>query len=334
MIGDGFCYAMAGVEHSSMKKGCIILGTRPEIIKMSPVMRACERSGLDYFILHTGQHYSYNMDRAFFEQLRLPDAMYNLDVGSGMHGEQIGRMLAGIEMILMREKPDVILVEGDTNTVLVGALAASKLGIRVGHVEAGLRSYDRRMPKEINRVVADHISDYLYAPTERSRDILLGEGVSDANIFVTGNTVVDAVYQNLKIAAVGSLTPGGACSPRARVCVSVAFAAQGCCCLSEDASGSPLASADQQFFCRWPAVISPSGEDGEAPVPSGSGFACPSPLRRRVAVGSPKTRLGSIFFSIPAAVSGNAIESVSGGLQDLRAWSSIGWREAAPEGVG
>jgi UDP-N-acetylglucosamine 2-epimerase (non-hydrolysing) len=142
------------------------------------------------------------MDRVFFEQLGLPDARYNLDVGSGSgrHGEQTAEMLAGIERILIAEKPDVVLVEGDTNTVLAGALAASKLGIRVGHVEAGLRSYDRRMPEEINRVVADHISDYLFAPTEKSRDILLGEGISDEKIFVTGNTVVDAVYQNIEIA--------------------------------------------------------------------------------------------------------------------------------------
>ena len=184
-------------------KTCIILGTRPEIIKMSPVVRACERQeGSDWFVLHTGQHYSYGMDRVFFEQLGLPDARYNLDVGSGSgrHGEQTAEMLAGIERILIAEKPDVVLVEGDTNTVLAGALAASKLGIRVGHVEAGLRSYDRRMPEEINRVVADHISDYLFAPTEKSRDILLGEGISDEKIFVTGNTVVDAVYQNIEIA--------------------------------------------------------------------------------------------------------------------------------------
>ena len=185
-----------------MEKICIILGTRPEIIKMSPVVRACERRGLDYFMIHTGQHYSYNMDRVFFEQLELPDAKYNLDVGSGSgrHGEQTGMMLSGIEKILIEEKPDAVLVEGDTNTVLAGALAASKLGIRVGHVEAGLRSYDRRMPEEINRVVADHISDYLFAPTVQSREILLGEGISDEKVFVTGNTVVDAVYQNIKIA--------------------------------------------------------------------------------------------------------------------------------------
>lgn len=167
---------------------------------MSPVIRECNRLGLDYFILHTGQHYSYNMDRVFFDQLELPEPMYNLDVGSGSHAEQIGGMLIGIEKILIREKPDVVLVEGDTNSVLAGALSAHKLGIKVGHIEAGLRSYDRRMPEEVNRVLTDHCSDYLFAPTEKSRKILLGEGLSKDRIFVTGNTIVDAVYQNLDIA--------------------------------------------------------------------------------------------------------------------------------------
>jgi len=181
-------------------KICIILGTRPEIIKMSPVIRACEKQGLDYFILHTGQHYSYTMDRVFFEQLELPEAKYNLDVGSGKHGEQTGKILSGVEPVLQKERPDVVLVEGDTNTVLAGALAATKLHIDVGHVEAGLRSYDRRMPEEINRVLTDHCSDYLFAPTETARRILLGEGIPDTKIFVTGNTIVDAVFQNLEIA--------------------------------------------------------------------------------------------------------------------------------------
>ncbi|MCL7476521.1 MAG: UDP-N-acetylglucosamine 2-epimerase, partial [ANME-2 cluster archaeon] len=131
-------------------KLAIILGTRPEIIKMSPVIRECEQKNLDYFILHTGQHYSYNMDRVFFEQLELPEARYNLDVGSCTHAEQTGKILAGVEPVLMKEQPDAVLVQGDTNTVLAGALAASKLHIRVGHVEAGLRSNDRRMPEEIN----------------------------------------------------------------------------------------------------------------------------------------------------------------------------------------
>lgn len=182
-----------------MKIG-IVLGTRPEIIKFSPVIRECERLSLDYFILHTGQHYSYSMDRVFFDQLELPEARYNLDVGSGSHAEQTGRMLIGIENVLRLEKPDVVLVEGDTNTVLAGALAAVKLGVKVGHVEAGLRSYDRNMPEEINRILADHCSDYLFAPTEKSKQILLGEGIPEEKIFVTGNTIVDAVFQNLEIA--------------------------------------------------------------------------------------------------------------------------------------
>jgi len=177
----------------------IILGTRPEIIKFSPIIRVCERLGLDYFILHTGQHYSYNMDRVFFEQLELPKAKYNLDVGSGTHAEQTGKMLMGIERVLRKEEPDIVLVEGDTNSVLAGALGAVKLGIKVGHVEAGLRSYDRQMPEEINRILTDHCSDLLFAPTEKSRQILLGEGIPDYKIYVTGNTIVDAVLQNLEI---------------------------------------------------------------------------------------------------------------------------------------
>jgi UDP-N-acetylglucosamine 2-epimerase (non-hydrolysing) len=181
-------------------KIAIILGTRPEIIKMSSIIRECERRGLDYYILHTGQHYSFEMDRVFFEELNLPPARYNLDVGSGTHGRQTATMLAGIEDILMDDTPDIVLVQGDTNTVLAGALAASKLHIKVGHVEAGLRSFDRRMPEETNRVIADHISDYLFVPTETSRQYLLDEGIPDERIFVTGNTIVDAVFQNHEIA--------------------------------------------------------------------------------------------------------------------------------------
>ena len=178
----------------------IILGTRPEIIKMSPIIRECEKQRLDYFILHTGQHYTYNLDKIFFEDLELPEAKYNLDVGSGSHAEETGKMLIGIEKVLKEEKTDVVLVEGDTNTVLAGALAASKLHIKVGHVEAGLRSYDRTMPEEINRVLADHVSDYLFAPTEKAKENLLREGIEENKISVTGNTIVDAVYQNLEIA--------------------------------------------------------------------------------------------------------------------------------------
>jgi UDP-N-acetylglucosamine 2-epimerase (non-hydrolysing) len=123
-----------------------------------------------------------------------------LDVGSGPHGVQTGKMPMGIEKILQQTRPDVVLVQGDTNTVLAGAIAATKLGIKVGHVEAGLRSYDRRMPEEVNRVLADHCSDYLFAPTEKSKQILIHEGIPEEKVFMVGNTVVDAVYQNLELA--------------------------------------------------------------------------------------------------------------------------------------
>ena len=178
----------------------IILGTRPEIIKMSPVIRACEKQHIDFFILHAGQHYSYEMDKIFFEELGLPKARYTLDTGSGLHAEQTGKIMTRVETILIEEGPDIILVEGDTNTVLASALAATKLGIKVGHVEAGLRSFDRNMPEEINRVLTDHISDYLFAPTEIARQNLQTEGIAEDKIFVTGNTIVDAVYQNIEIA--------------------------------------------------------------------------------------------------------------------------------------
>lgn len=177
----------------------IILGTRPEIIKMSPIIRECERRGLEHLILHSGQHYSYEMDRIFFEQLGLPQPDFNLDAGSGTQAEQTGRIMVGVEEILLKESPDVVLVQGDTNTTLAGALTSAKLGIQVGHVEAGLRSYDRSMPEEVNRVLADHLSDMLFAPTERARRNLELEGMT-RNVFVTGNTVVDAVLENRRIA--------------------------------------------------------------------------------------------------------------------------------------
>lgn len=178
----------------------IILGTRPEIIKMSPIIRECQKRKLDFFILHTNQHYSENLDKIFFDELELPQPKYNLRIGSGTHGEETGKMLIGIEEVLMKEKPDIVLIEGDTNTVLSGALTATKLHIKVGHVEAGLRSYFREMPEEINRILTDHCSDYLFAPTKKAKEILISEAIPKKKIFVTGNTIVDAIYQNLKLA--------------------------------------------------------------------------------------------------------------------------------------
>jgi UDP-N-acetylglucosamine 2-epimerase (non-hydrolysing) len=172
-------------------KIAVMVGTRPEIVKMAPVVRACRNKNVPCLLLHTGQHYSFEMDGVFFEQLGLPPADVNLEVGSGTQAYQIATIVSGMEPVLTRERPDWVLVEGDTNSVLATALAAQKLGFRVGHVEAGLRSYDRGMPEEINRILTDHLSEALFAPTEHARKILLGEGVTENRIVVTGNTVVD-----------------------------------------------------------------------------------------------------------------------------------------------
>lgn len=181
-------------------KIAIILGTRPEIIKLSPIIRILKKNKDDFFVIHTNQHYSILMDKIFFDELNLPSPKYNLGIGSDDHGAQTGKMLIEIEKILLKEKPNIALVQGDTNTVLAGALASSKLGIAVGHVEAGLRSFDRTMPEEINRVVTDHISDYLFCPTKVAAKLCADEAIDEEKIFVVGNTIVDSVYQNLAIA--------------------------------------------------------------------------------------------------------------------------------------
>jgi UDP-N-acetylglucosamine 2-epimerase (non-hydrolysing) len=181
-------------------KIAIIIGTRPEIIKMAPVIDEIEKRGIEYILVHTGQHYDHEMSHQFFVDLELKKPDFNIGVGSGSHGKQTARMMEKIEDVLVAEKPDIVLVQGDTNAVLAGALAASKLHIAVGHVEAGLRSYDKTMPEEINRQVADVASNLYFVPTEESALNLIFEGLDPHEIFVTGNTVVDACIRNLKIA--------------------------------------------------------------------------------------------------------------------------------------
>ena len=181
-----------------MKIG-IILGTRPEIIKMSPIIRELERRKSNYFILHTGQHYSYDMDKIFFEELNLPSPKYNLNVGSHIYGKQLNLMIKGLEDTLKRENPDIILIQGDTTTVLSAALVGYRLGIKIAHVESGLRSY-AVMIEEINRVITGLHAEYLFAPTPLSRDNLLKEGIDENKIFVVGNTIVDALLENIEIA--------------------------------------------------------------------------------------------------------------------------------------
>lgn len=193
-----------------------VLGTRPEIIKMSSLIRYCQKTGIDYYITHTNQHYDDNLDKIFFKELELPPAKYNLHVGSGNQGEQTGKMLIFLEEIFQKDRPDIVLVQGDTNSALAGALAAKKLHIKVGHIEAGLRSYDELMPEETNRILIDHCSDLLFAPTKKSAVTLKREGILLSKIYVTGNTVVDAVMQHIEISKKQSavletmgLTPGG-----------------------------------------------------------------------------------------------------------------------------
>ncbi|MFA6888188.1 MAG: UDP-N-acetylglucosamine 2-epimerase (non-hydrolyzing) [Candidatus Woesearchaeota archaeon] len=198
-------------------KLCIILGTRPEIIKLSPIIKECIKRNIQFIILHTGQHYSYTMDKVFFENFELPLPNYNLNThiileeqetksdllenpdACTNHGKQLGIMLGKIEEILIKERPDLVIVQGDTNTTLAGALAAAKLHIKIAHVESGLRSYDNKMPEEINRILTDRISDFLFVPTQIQEKILLQEGVSPDKIFVVGNTITDVVYTYLPI---------------------------------------------------------------------------------------------------------------------------------------
>ena len=179
----------------------IVLGTRPEIIKLSPIIRdLAHRPNTDYGVVHTNQHYDRCLDAIFFEELALQPPAFNLGVGTAPHGRQTGLMLERIEKVLMDRRPAAVIVQGDTNSTFAGALAAAKLHIPVAHVEAGLRSYDRRMPEEINRIMVDHIADFLYPPTQAAADLLAQEGITK-NVTVVGNTVVDALYQHLRLLA-------------------------------------------------------------------------------------------------------------------------------------
>jgi UDP-N-acetylglucosamine 2-epimerase len=171
-----------------------VIGARPQFIKVAPVDAALRTAGHEHFLLHTGQHYDYGMSQVFFDELNIPEPNANLDIGSESHARQTGQMLIGIEEIILREEPDWVLVYGDTNSTLAGALAAVKLHFPAAHVEAGLRSFNRRMPEEHNRVLADHCSDLLFSPTQTAVDNLAQEGIREG-VHLVGDVMYDAVLQ-------------------------------------------------------------------------------------------------------------------------------------------
>lgn len=179
-----------------------IIGARPQFIKAAPVSKELEAAGIDEFLLHTGQHYDPQMSDVFFDELKIKKPNQNLHIHNGSHGQQTGRMLEAIEALLLKEKPDRVLVYGDTNSTLAGALAAGKLHIPIDHLEAGLRSYNKKMPEEINRILTDHISSLLFTPTQTATNNLKKEGLDPKKILEVGDVMFDAMLHFMPLSHV------------------------------------------------------------------------------------------------------------------------------------
>tara|TARA_Y100000034_G_C6901621_1_gene417168 strand:+ start:1282 stop:2358 length:1077 start_codon:yes stop_codon:yes gene_type:complete len=182
-----------------MKVG-VIFGTRPEIIKLAPVIRELEKRNVDYFLVHTNQHYNYKMDKIFFEELGLPQPEYNLDCKFDSFRKQISFMTIRAREVIKKENPDHFIVYADPNSCFAGALAASKTNCKIHHLEAGLRSHDLRMFEEMNRISTGRLADYHYTPTKLASQNLRDEGIEESKIFLIGNTGIDSVYQNIELA--------------------------------------------------------------------------------------------------------------------------------------
>ena len=180
----------------------LIAGARPNFMKIAPIMGAIDRHNaqspvtIHHTLVHTGQHYDYEMSQVFFKELAIPEPDFHLGIGSGTHAEQTGKAMIAIEKVLLEHHPNVVVVVGDVNSTLAGALAAAKLQMPVAHVEAGLRSFDRTMPEETNRLLTDAISDYLFTPSADADDNLRREGIPESKIFLVGNVMVDSLMQS------------------------------------------------------------------------------------------------------------------------------------------
>jgi UDP-N-acetylglucosamine 2-epimerase (non-hydrolysing) len=179
------------------KKIVLVVGARPNFMKAAPVLSALERhpEAFDPLLVHTGQHYDYELSKAFFDDLELPEPQVYLGVGSGLHGVQTARIMVAMEEVFLKESPDLLMVFGDVNSTMAASITAAKLHIPTAHVEAGLRSFDRTMPEEINRIVTDVLSDYLFITCEDARENLSREGVPDEKIFFTGNVMIDSLHR-------------------------------------------------------------------------------------------------------------------------------------------
>jgi len=175
----------------------IVVGTRPNFIKVAPIIKALNEKSIGFTLVHTGQHYDYKMSKVFFKDLEIPEPDIHLGVGSGTHAEQTGQIMIEFEKILIESQPDLVLVVGDVNSTLATALAAIKLHIPIAHVEAGVRSNDKRMPEEVNRLLTDHISTYLFTTSSYDDDNLLKEGIPKRDIYRVGNVMVDSLLSNI-----------------------------------------------------------------------------------------------------------------------------------------
>lgn len=189
---------MAG-RNKKMKIVCIV-GARPNFLKINPLLHEFKRYAQAFSIclVHTGQHYDIGLSKIFFDELGINKYDYNLEIGSGTHAQQTAKAIVGIERILLKELPDLVLVVGDVNSTLAGAIAAAKLHIPIAHVEAGLRSFDNNMPEEINRKIVDHISTYLFTSCPEANENLKKEGISSDKIFFVGNIMIDSLLDNKK----------------------------------------------------------------------------------------------------------------------------------------